>query len=463
MKKVFKKALSVALACAFVFGTFSGCGNKQLTVDDLVIPTYEDNKSIRIGSSLPPNYTNRKMLEDYIEAGFTELEMTDDSGKMDQDNPDFLYGLELCEELGLNAALLMHRTVVAYEQTDEPTWWEDRFGNMDFRDYPALKGFWITDEPRWPQYDDMEDRHLTWFNENYGGEYFEWRVCLFGRNQPATIWENTDIDYDAYAERYLKILDKVDAPNKELCIDFYTLRDDGKQKYMLPEDIMTNADAAMRAEARGINLALCIQSFGGSDWGGTYRYPSTFSEMSWSVYNALSYGADALAYFGYCDWPSFNFKCMVTEGEPNELWYHVKKVNNDIKKFDHVFLNFKWEAILTNVGTGSRNSSNEAFEMAKVKDMVSNKLNGISAVNSKYDVFITELSDGTNDGYWIMNYDDPVNARDNKVQVTFENADGLLYYRDGEPNVIVLGKDKVFELNVKAGEGVFVIPVYAKK
>ena len=68
MKKVFKKALSVALACAFVFGAFSGCGNKQLTVDDLVIPTYEDNKRIGIESALPPDPSSRKMLEDYMEA-----------------------------------------------------------------------------------------------------------------------------------------------------------------------------------------------------------------------------------------------------------------------------------------------------------------------------------------------------------------------------------------------------------
>jgi hypothetical protein len=52
--------------------------------------------------------------------------------------------------------------------------------------------------------------------------------------------------------------------------------------------------------------------------------------------------------------------------------------------------------------------------------------------------------------------------RSNKTAVTFENAKGVLYYRNGEPITSLL-KDGKFEIELEAGEGVFVIPLYEKK
>ena len=153
---------------------------------------------------------------------------------------------------------------------------------------------------------------------------------------------------------------------------------------------------------------------------------------------------------------------MVTEGEPNELWHFTKKVNAYVKNFDHVFMNFKWEKLFAQVGSGSRSAVNEAFEIAKNKNMLSTSLTGISKVENKFDIIISENTDGTNDGFWVMNYDDPANARANKTSITFEKADGVLYYRNGESIVEGLGKDKILTLDVDAGEGIFIIPLYKK-
>ena len=43
----------------------------------------------------------------------------------------------------------------------------------------------------------------------------------------------------------------------------------------------------------------------------------------------------------------------------------------------------------------------------------------------------------------------------------FEDADGILYYRDGDPIVEVL-QNKTFNIDLKPGEGVFMIPLYKK-
>ena len=48
-----------------------------------------------------------------------------------------------------------------------------------------------------------------------------------------------------------------------------------------------------------------------------------------------------------------------------------------------------------------------------------------------------------------------------KIKVVPESADGVLYYRDGEPVVEGLA-DKTFTIDLKPGEGVFIVPLYKK-
>jgi hypothetical protein len=47
------------------------------------------------------------------------------------------------------------------------------------------------------------------------------------------------------------------------------------------------------------------------------------------------------------------------------------------------------------------------------------------------------------------------------VEMKFENADGILYYRNGERFVEVL-KEKTFTVDLKSGEGIFMMPLYKK-
>ena len=150
---------------------------------------------------------------------------------------------------------------------------------------------------------------------------------------------------------------------------------------------------------------------------------------------------------------------MLTAGEPNERYYFVQEAIQDLRKWEQVYLNYTWEHIYTNVGTGSRLSVNPMFEYVKPYEK---PITNVTAVKSRYDVSLSEFTDGEgNKAFMLCNYDEPLLGRKNKTELTFDKAQGVLYYKDGEPTTVLLEKGK-FSIELDPGEAVFAIPLYKK-
>ncbi len=462
-----RNAICLALATITVFGTASCAGVGKLSVEDLAVPTYTDNgQTLRMMGTLHPNPTDRTAMETYKAVGFNAIPYAEDfvpaeavltEGK----NAAYLRGLEVCEELGLDALLRPHNVWVSATPTDEPNYFEKYFSDIDFRDYPAVKGFFVTDEPEYAKLLDLEDRYLTWFNENYGGEYFEFTSNIFGRQ--SSNWKKGEYaskTYDDYAEKYLSIIEKANSARKLHTIDIYPLHQTEGFKDVPNENVLwAHEDAAARAKAHGFGLHLCVQTFGASIDTLGWKIPSTFAEIDYALNSTLLFGPERLEFFSYRDYKADKLVGMVTDGEPNERYYWTQSAIGNLTKWDHVYRSYKWEHLFTNVGTGSKSATNPAFEMvrAKVKPIT-----GVQALKSKYDIAMSEFKDDAdNKAFFLLNYDEPILGRTNKVSITFESAQGVLYYRGGEATTEVLTGGK-FEIELNAGEAVFVIPLYKK-
>ena len=167
-----------------------------------------------------------------------------------------------------------------------------------------------------------------------------------------------------------------------------------------------------------------------------------------------------MKFFHYREYKKDGLLGMITDGEPNERYYWVQEALEMVRKWDHVILSYTWDHLYTNVGTGSRLAVNKAFE--HVRGVVK-PITDVETVQSKYDITMNEFTDGDgNKAFMLCNYDDPITGRNNKTTITFKNAKGVLYYRNGEPTTELLKGGK-FEIELLAGEGVFVIPLYEKK
>ena len=470
MRKNWKKTACLALAALTVFSAV-GCGDNGgggtvANLEDLYIPTYVDNgETVRTLTCLPPNYSSRDQVEMYVAAGMNAAYYAEDflqasDVAVNGENSGYIKGLRLCEEYGLDVIIYPHGSYVSDQPTTGPNYYEQFFSTIDFRDYPAVKGFFVVDEPTYGQLVDTESRYLTWFNENYGDGTYEFWSNLFSRY--VTNWKKGDYKdktYDDYAGHYLSTLSRANSINKHFSIDYYTLRKTDGGIYMADTNLMAHVDAATRAKNAGVKFSAYVQAFGGYADDTSYREPTTYAEIDWGVNNLLCLGASTLQFFCYREYKKDKLSGMLTDGVPNERYYWVQQTIANLRKWEHVYLNFKWDHMYTNVGTGSRDAVNPAFEYVR---SVIKPITGVSAVKSKYDVTMNEFTDGDgNKAFMLCNYDEPKLERKNKVTVTMKDAGGVLYYRNGEPTTALLENGK-FEIELEAGEGVFVIPLYKK-
>ena len=76
----------------------------------------------------------------------------------------------------------------------------------------------------------------------------------------------------------------------------------------------------------------------------------------------------------------------------------------------------------------------------------------------KIGALIGQFDNGGQKAYIITNFAEPMLGKKNTVKMTFENANAVVVYADGQRNVYRLIDGKaVFNLNI--GEGVFAIPL----
>ena len=465
-KDKIKKALCLLLSTFFAMSAM-GCATKNASsvkLEDLYIPTYQDTgKHIITNCDTPPDMSIKEQAQLYKDAGFNSVQITEDFFSASDilkygENCAYIRALKVCEELNIDAYIRPHSSLVSSKPTDSPCYYEKYFSTIDFRDYPAVKGFSLVDEPSLGQVQDLEDRFLPWFNENYGGENYEFYGNLFH----SSYINSTEIgpSYPDYAEKYLSILDRANSVNKHFSIDYYALRHKNGQGYLMKTNLKSHTDAAERAKNHNMDFGGYVQVFGGGTSGNnTYRLPTTFNEVNWGVYNLLSLGATRLKFFLFREYKRDNLLGMLTDGVPNERYYFVQEALSYVYKMQDVLLSYKWDHIFTNVGTGSKNATNEAFEY--VRD-IAKPITNVEKVRSKYDITINEFTDASgNKAFMLFNYDEPWLLRNNRVVINLKKAEGVMYYRNGEPITQLLENGR-FEISLEAGEGVFVIPLYKK-
>lgn len=318
--------------------------------------------------------------------------------------------------------------------------------------------------------------------------------------------EQKETHMKGYYKAWLDILDSVNSANKIFSHDAYPLHDNqaGKinlvnpnatdeekaaaetiednylavAKYFTEEDLLTELDKdtyeyyvidgylsrslqiAQIAKENGYKYGAFIQVY---DQGGTKlatstaRLPTTLAEVRWQVYLNLALGAKQLNYFGY-DQNAYG-SYMTLKGNPLPLYYLVQQTNAELNSVDHVFASFEtWVGIKTFTPAGAAISD----EFQKVADKVLDSLTNVSSVTTDRDLIVGEMIDGNgNHGYMLVGYDDPLKGNSTQVSMTFDGAYGFIVYSSGV-RTLVKATNGVFSTTLAAGDGVFVIPLYAE-
>lgn len=259
-------------------------------------------------------------------------------------------------------------------------------------------------------------------------------------------------EYIDYVAHYCDIVFSQITENRILSVDCYPLNENGTIK---PEWLTCYETIAEFAREYDADFHFYVANT--EHWG--YR-KLNMDNLRYMVNVAMTYGGDALSYFTYVTYEDKlasgwgNGLVEVDGVTPSETYALAQQMNKELLSWDHVFLNFKWEATMTLEGTnGGENSlyADLQFNADKI-DIIE------SAVCSE-DTLIGRFT-GKNDeiGLMVTNFSDPKDGKTDTVELQLKEANKAIVYVNGESTVMDVINGKL-NLVLAAGEAAFVIPV----
>lgn len=278
---------------------------------------------------------------------------------------------------------------------------------------------------------------------------------------------------EAYRHYLHTFLEKTGAEN--LSVDIYPFKD-------RPDDRLTTYFSNMQilreaCDAYGAELALTMQSICYTQ-GETVPYRVVNKSDMWLQMNtALGFGATSVQYYTYFPYPSYrsdstsigNF--IDRDGNKTSVYYNGQAVNNAVRKFDEVLLNYQFQGAKMYLNSVVQNGSASMYvgsdEMALKNDWEHTLLKNLTLDNDA--LFTTELKDEENGlyMYMIMNAIDSLFAQNGKMRYTdctftaeFTGYDYVAEFDCGELRYVKLDNGK-YTKSLSSGYAVYLIPLKA--
>jgi len=280
---------------------------------------------------------DEKALDDWADAGIT-VPQSPRYENTPADKGKLKWLLDGCAERGMQAILLDPRTRVPGGAWDEecplPADYELQAQQAveEFAQHPAVRGFFLRDEPpkgllkavcdahrtmlklapaklpyinQYPHHGDIERR----YGFNTWDEYLDWFVQTSGANQ---------LSYDCYAQ----------------------MMEGPFENPMYFRNLEYMRDAAIRHDIAFWNIVLATPHF-------RYRAPSK-DDMRWQINTSLAYGCRGIMYFTWYTPLTCNYRDAPIDahGERSERWYMIRDLHRDFRaRFETVYLGLRSTAV----------------------------------------------------------------------------------------------------------------------
>lgn len=461
-------------------------------------PTYEDNKQIELSAYCGPrrggyrwyndvlgawkedpeggwdSFIDEKNFQDFIDCGFTYLMAEKDApyeANQKFEDMELKHYMDLAEKMNI-PVLVYSGTLEQMTSTGDPRLTDDQKAFLDrmvkdLSAYKTFKGFTFRDEPKAGMEKSFKVVKEYLDSLKPGLCYYTSMLPIYADDLTVYSKENTTDREAAYKDYVNMFSDAIG----EFGYDSYPLFVDPVHNatYVRDDWFQNLRIVAENAKEKDYDMTLTVQSMSegipdGEDTTVHKYLPTKKSQITYQVYSALAYGAKAINYYTYWQhWQNTDtftiYSSMVNYPEKNgqeavktEAYYAVKEANEEIKKFDHVFLNFDWE------GTMAVTDENKTMSnlIRQAGDYKSPRIDSVTATE---ETVIGCLKDDKGyDGYMIVNATDPGQDIPNKVTIKFKKATKAMIYVHGEEQTVDL-KDGSYTFELASGDGVFAIPI----
>ena len=427
-------------------------------------PVFDDDKTMQIGAWVSPS-TEKDEFGNYKYITLEQYQRIKDAGinviyalYEHIDMNATMLALDLAEQVGIEYYVRDGRIAGLFQDIF------DNQGNViqseyeadldiflnaidDYSDHPAFKGNLIYDEPSADLYP-----WLGFYNEVYQ-EYLpdkDFYVNLFPTY--AGLSARGDRDYDDYIQEYIDIVKP-----KFVSYDHYPFML-FYDKSVITDDYLLNMEIiSQKSHDANLPFMLFLQSVGYTNVTGTQRRDITENDLRFQIGVSMAYGTQGIQHFTY--WTptdgsieSFGDAFITRDGEMTDTYHAGKIVNKEVLDFDHVYLDFEWQGVMTYAK--DPDFPNVNFRMINSET----EHDAIDSISATEDLLIGYFENEDElDAFMIVNYTDPSVNLSNEIEIDFEDATYAMIYIDGHEEIIKLNRGKL-NITLDSGSYAFVIP-----
>ena len=279
-------------------------------------------------------------------------------------------------------------------------------------------------------------------------------------------YEN-DFGYGAMEDWSEKVLKYMAPEDRQVSIDHYPYRYDTRsnQRYTRSGRFLwalQNARKSIDKYQSKINYYYYQQ-----EWDAAIRESVSSQELTYMLYSAMAYGFNSFVAYKYEPYwnIALNQQTFMKSpyGQKTEFWYYNQQAMDEIKKFDHIYLQFTeknggdWQGVMFFEGTQNTRVDHRANSDEDIEFMQSYA--GMSAVTATQDTAVGVMKDKEGrDGYMFTNQSDSLDRLCDKVTATFPGKTRAIVIEKGEWKEVTLSANTL-EMNIVPGGGIFVIPL----
>lgn len=341
----------------------------------------------------------------------------------------------------------------------------------DLNGYNMFRGYSLADEPTYESAESFAQTRT--YLESLDPSKVMYTACLPITASNSVLTSDTTLTQEA---AYRSYMDQYYRAVGSFTYDLYPLITHTRKGNRLETNWFTNLRiAAQHAKEKQYDPGIVVQS---TSYGYAKNYElldnlehrrtiETKADVGFQVYTALAYGMKAINYYTYwTHWSEsargIDPSAMINypadnSGEPikTNAYYAVKAINQEIRKFDHVFLTFDWQGTMALAPSDTDMST--VLEGA-LSDGSNYEPENMTATATQETVIGCMQDDNGRDGYMIVNATEPSIGSTSKVTLHFKDAKKAVAYIKGTETEITL-QNSTYEIEVGAGEGVFIIPL----
>ncbi len=436
-----------------------------------------NKKDFIVFADLPPHPHEDELIKDYIGLGFNVILLTEDSVQMIKDknlSKDYISAIDNLCKYNIDIWIRNMYNDADYFDNSYPDKSRSNYGTPytlserhltdEFKQFEAVTGFYMADEPYRHQLDDNPSyasfdklvKLVDFVNSYYPNYFFHMNMV------PSSSWDhyyqkgNGIIDYKDFIDDYIAtIVGKVKSNQKSICLDNYPFIGD---KYIEPTylyDLLTVANATRdynlsKDDNSKATFGICVQAFDCySPLRDRHRDILSPSEISFQVLTGLCLNARLFEYFAFKSLSDGSISGIYDKNNKKRLYDIVKSGNEYAFQFFNCLINYQW------LGADFYHGYVKEFSnpIHNAKNLFYKNHKAIKRLDSEYDVLLGCFENDEEIAYLILNYTDPQKNHSNEVEMELDGVKELSIFNGKEQKTI---NYNIFKVTLNPGEGVFI-------